>query len=189
MTPEEFKKRAADLKMEIVATIQSINTIVQMPGIEQEDKLSVNNLLLHSLITYLDILVGVKYIEDCRYNKNEYEEYYFARVLAVVCFDIFDTMNKFENSFSALRKNPGTADIIKRLSENKDKLSELKNIYSSKVTDIRHHFFAHRDEFIGFAQNKGIKEMNTADMYVVSRDILNIRREQVGILNELRKVN
>lgn len=186
MTPAEFDEHIRQRDVEIAALLTTINNLVKGFGAEQKGDGSLADILLHLLLTQLDIFVGIKHMEMSKGGNKEYEEYYFSRIVALGCFDVLDNLNMFEGKLSKYRIAPETSELMKEVNRKKDELGVTKKQYFEKLSDIRHTLIAHRDRLIGVEQNKGMKEVDPAEIHHIANSIIAIRNQLILSLFDVR---
>ena len=191
ISDEEFKQRIIDSEKDIALLVSGINDLMLYPLIRYGERPDEHDVLadmqLSILLAQVDISIGIKNMTICKGVKNEFEEYYFARILALNCYEILENdLKNFNKPLLEYRVNRKTRDIVLRIDECLENLKLIKRMYNEKLRKIRHNIVAHR---LGKSidQNRLMKSINPEEIFNISLSIQENYVSMLIVLPELQR--
>jgi hypothetical protein len=144
---------------------------------------------LSILLTQADITIGMKNMVESKGLQAHFEEYYFARILALNCYEILQNHYPaiFNEQLETFRADPNTANIMVKFSAIRDQLKLLKRKHGDYLMDIRHNVIAHRHFKNGFEQNRLMWVIDPERILKISMEIQSSYISMMPIFDELQR--
>ncbi len=178
MTEQEFFKILTVYDNELTILLEGINRFQTYPdvrlGTEPEKHDILADKQLSILLTQADMTIGMKHMIEAKGLKAHFEEYYFARILSLNCYEILE--NHYPNIFNNLHEykfRDDTKDIMLQIDNIRDKLKSINRINEDYLKNIRHNVIAHRHFITGLEQNKLMWGIDPERILKISIEIRN----------------
>jgi hypothetical protein len=156
------------LNEEIIMVTQSLNITISRTHrkLKKGCDISINSTSIYLISQLLDMLICFKNIESAGKSNNEYEKLFFARVLSVLYFDIYNYLNKniFGMQLCSYRKLESSNQIFHNIDKStKEIKQQLKSNYPL-IDKMRNKLIAHRDDLSGWEQNEVAKNCGAEEI-------------------------
>lgn len=188
----EAEQRAiAGYDKDIGLLLVGINNTMAYPqiryGTDPEEHDRIADIQLNIMLTQVDIVIGIKNTRYNQWSDKEFEAKYFARILALNCYEIFMyNMKIFDLPLNKYRSDIKTSLIMRSIDLHRKMLKEIYKQENHFLYDIRHNLIAHR-KGTAFNQNKSTKDIDIDRVLAISSAVLHGYIHILMLLPELQR--
>ena len=125
-------------------------------------------------IALTDLMVSLKYLHISSVSKNEYETNYFARSVAVTCYELINHQEKIvgKEIYKTVAKNVGSESLSEIIAAKKQ-LGKITKEHFQVLKNIRNNLYAHRHGN-GYEMAIAMLNIENTMIYKIGKDIFDI---------------